>query len=103
MTVETDFLQPTDGIVGNKDMTFEFVGDDDMWVFIDDVLVLDLGGIHSEVYGTINFATGEIALGTAYNTNGEIYNENGNYLTEPVTTSTIKAQFAKAGRVDNAN
>lgn len=103
MTVETDFLQPTDGIVGNKDMTFEFVGDDDMWVFIDDVLVLDLGGIHSEVYGTINFATGEIALGTAYNTNGEIYNENGNYLTEPVTTSTIKAQFAKAGRADNTN
>lgn len=103
LTIETKFRQPTDGQVGNNDMTFEFVGDDDMWVFIDDVLVLDLGGIHSEVYGTINFATGAVSLGTAYNTDGEIFDEHGNYRTDPVITSTIKAQFAKAGRADNTN
>lgn len=113
MTVETQFRQPIDGKVAGKDMNFEFLGDDDVWVFIDDVLVLDLGGIHSEIYGTINFATGEVNLGTAFNSNGEIYrtDANGNiiydadgnptYITEPVIKTTIKHMFEKAGLADS--
>lgn len=96
MTVETTFRQPVDGKVGASDMTFEFAGDDDVWVFIDDVLVLDLGGIHSELYGTIDFATGEVCMGPAFDTHG-IPDNPSELATD---TTTVKAMFEAAGRGD---
>jgi fibro-slime domain-containing protein/LPXTG-motif cell wall-anchored protein len=66
MNIVTDFVQPAGGLVNGEAMEFEFSGDDDVWVFIDGVLVLDLGGIHAAIKGTINFADGTVSISQAY-------------------------------------
>ncbi len=101
MTVETVFRQPSGGTIGDNGapMTFQFSGDDDVWVFIDDVLVLDLGGIHSELFGTIDFATGEVLLGPSYGTKG-IPEDPADFA---VRKTTIRRMFEYAQDPDGAS
>lgn len=79
MYVEADFNQPSNGKLTNgSDMVYEFNGDDDLWVYVDGVLMLDIGGIHDAHSGSINFATGNITY-------------------DSVSGTTIKEQFHAAG------
>lgn len=52
---EIPFVLNEDGTVKGLDATFEFMGDDDVWVFVDGNLVLDMGGAHKDAYGKVNF------------------------------------------------
>ena len=91
MTMEFEFYMPKDGKINGKDMIFEFSGDDDVWVFIDDVLVLDLGGTHGAVDGNINFSTGVVNSFLNWNI------KEGEEPTGPSYDTTIKKMFQNAG------
>ncbi len=98
MTMEAAFSMPEGGMVehgtGSDEMVFEFSGDDDVWVFIDGVLVLDLGGTHGVVSGSINFATGEVK---------QYLDWNGTTPASAGTSypTTLEARFQQAGKEPN--
>ncbi len=79
MYLEVPFIQPKNGQVSSENMKYEFVGDDDLWIFIDNVLVLDIGGVHDARAGQINFATGDVTYD------------------KELEDTTIKAMFQAAG------
>lgn len=100
MRMQVNFYQSRDGQMGEENMVFRFSGDDDVWVFVDDVLVLDLGGTHGTVDGSIDFATGQVlqylSWGGANATEEE--KTKGSSTSFP---TTLRACFDAAGKAPN--
>ena len=94
LTMETVFLQPEDGkIDADTPMSFTFSGDDDVWIFIDNVLVSDLGGIHDECFTIIDFETGEVYTGLT----PMVQNADGTFSEAVPTLEELRTQVPSDG------
>ena len=115
MTMTTRFVQRYGGMTtkgGNNAMTFQFAGDDDVWIFIDGILVADLGGIHDQATTTIDFSDGKITIngngaGTLKEKMSKYYSEEkypnfwrGDTLSDD-TYHTLKLFFLERGGYDS--
>ena len=92
MELEAGFIQTPDGLDDwGHDIIYEFTGDDDFWLYVDGELVIDLGGIHSAVPGSVNFRTGEVFVNGRYTTLYDIFREH--YQKRPGVD--VEAELAK--------
>ena len=75
--LEASFTQTPSGLDDwGHDIIFEFTGDDDFWLYVDGELVIDLGGIHSALPGSVNFRTGAVSVNGTDTTLREIFESN---------------------------
>lgn len=111
MTMSAKFIQPKDGKINGNNMVFEFSGDDDVWVYIDGVLVLDIGGIHNSVSGSIDFAEGTVKVGSNNYTLKNLFKEaeaekEGDFVSrkdifKDYTVHTINFYYLERGKGDS--
>lgn len=78
MRLDIPFQLPVNGngeirTENGNDVKFEFTGDDDVWVFVDGILMLDLGGMHGMATGSINFTNQQSVVNQGFQTSDQDY------------------------------
>lgn len=97
MKLEIKFTLGPNGQINGNDQVFDFSGDDDLWVYVDNKLVLDLGGDHKQTVGKINFhdksitKTQDTTLSNTRNTGIDIDN------TDTTTVHTMTLYYMERG------
>ena len=115
MEMEAKFVQTPSGLDSwGHDIIFEFAGDDDFWLYVDDELVLDLGGTHAAVMGKVNFRTGEVIFdkhgsknhnGSSLQTSNlrELFMQNYKMRNPDSTDADVAAYLKEKGFADGEN
>lgn len=103
--MSTRFIQQNDGYTDHTrktPVTYEFSGDDDIWIFIDGKLVADLGGIHDSASVDINFVTGKIQINGVLQAQrlGQLLGYNSDTLPND-TYHTLDFFYLERGNVDS--
>lgn len=122
MEIEASFVQTPSGLdAWGHDIIYEFTGDDDFWLYVDGELVIDLGGIHSALPGSVNYCTGEVSVNGTRTTLKQVFennyrargmneeqisarinelfeqNSNGQYIFKDYSAHTMKIFFMERG------
>ena len=103
MRTDIEFNVGKDGKINGVDQVFNFTGDDDLWVYIDGKLVLDLGGAHKKAEGSIDFSTKTVTVRTGTksvnnvtrNTSFEFDNQ------DPSETHTLTMFYMERGMIES--
>ncbi len=103
MRTDIEFNVGKDGKINGVDQVFNFTGDDDLWVYIDGKLVLDLGGAHKKAEGSIDFSKKTVTLSTGTqsvnnvtrNTSFEFDNQ------DPSETHTLTMFYMERGMIES--
>lgn len=97
LTMTTQFMQQYGGYTDDTQserVTYHFSGDDDVWIYIDGVLVADLGGCHNTITVDIDFSTGDVIV---------THTANGGATAEPQVRTTLKEIFEAANMAGDSS
>ena len=83
------------------DQVFSFTGDDDVWVYVDGKLILDLGGDHKKATGTINFHEGSVSVNTGHTFNNATRNQDFTLSGDATTEHTLTMFYVERGMIES--
>lgn len=96
MELEASFVQTPSGLdAWGHDIIYEFTGDDDFWLYVDGELVIDLGGIHSAVPGSVNFRTGDVMVNGVHTTLRDVFESNYRSRNSGASEADVAAYLAE--------